>query len=218
MTKQRTDAIIFDLDGTLVDSLPGIEASLRVAAAACDPPRHVPPIRSIIGPPIAEMIQRLWPDLEEEERQRAISAFRQHYDGEGCLMSPLFPDVEETLDALSARGLELFVLTNKPSAPTATILDQAAIRRHFTAVISPDSNDPPFPVKSAGARWLRDRYRLTPEATLLVGDGIDDADAAAACSFGFVAASYGYGSVVGRDDLPRLATLETFSEITEIVL
>jgi phosphoglycolate phosphatase len=164
------------------------------------------------------MIQRLWPELEQQGRQRAIGAFRQHYDREGCLLSPLFPEVEETLDALSARGTELFVLTNKPSAPTATILDQAAIRRHFTAVISPDSNDPPFPVKSAGAGWLRDRYRLAPEGTLLVGDGIDDADAAAACSFGFVAAAYGYGSAIGRDDLAPVATLETFSEIAEIVL
>jgi phosphoglycolate phosphatase len=218
MTKRRVDSIVFDLDGTLIDSLPGIEASLRVAATVFDPPRIVPPIRSIIGPPVAKMMERLWPDLAELERRRAIAAFRAHYDSEGCLLSPLYPGVASTLESLRAAGIKLFVLTNKPTKPTQKILEQAAIDRYFDATVSPDSNDPPFAVKSAGAAWLRERHHLAPEMTLLVGDGADDADAAASCGFGFVAAGYGYGAAAKRPDLERLATLETFSEIMEIVL
>jgi phosphoglycolate phosphatase len=218
MTKQRVTAIIFDLDGTLVDSLPGIEASLRVAVATCNPPRQVPALRGIIGPPIAQMIARLWPDLADAQRACAVAAFRRHYDSEGCLLSPLFDGVLPTLSALQAHGIELFLLTNKPQRPTQTILEQTAMRQYLRDAVSPDTNDPPFAVKSAGALWLRARYSLRRETTLVVGDGLDDAEAAAECGFGFVAAAYGYGGAAQRSDLHPVAVLETFSAIREIVL
>ena len=218
MTRRPVEAIIFDLDGTLVDSLPGIEASLRVAAAACDRPREVPPIRSVIGPPIATMIESLWPDLDGRERQRAVAAFRAHYDSDGCLLAELFGGVAATLDALSTRGIRLFVLTNKPARPTETILERTGIRSHFADVIAPDTHTPPFASKNAAASWLQQKHDLLPATTLIVGDGLDDANAGAQCGFGFVAAAYGYGRAVARSDLARVATLETFSDIVGIVL
>ena len=218
MMKRSVAAIIFDLDGTLVDSLPGIEASLRIAAAACNPPRHVPSLRGVIGPPIAKMMGKLWPDLSDIEREKAIAAFRRHYDSAGCLLSPLFDGVAPTLAALRARRIELYLLTNKPSIPTRTILEQTGIRHHLRDAVSPDTNDLPFTVKSAGASYLRDRYFLSPDTTLVVGDGVDDGEAAAACGFAFVAAAYGYGGAAHREDLQPVAVLETFSALREIVL
>lgn len=108
------ESIIFDLDGTLVNSLSGIEASARYAVEKCLPERKLPALRELIGPPIATMLAMLWPDLDQDRLKAVVTAFREHYDVQGCLLSELYPNVAETLDHLRHCGLRLFVLTNKP--------------------------------------------------------------------------------------------------------
>jgi phosphoglycolate phosphatase len=218
MNRRGVAAVVFDLDGTLVDSLPGIEASIRRAAELCLPGRVLPALRDFVGPPIGKMLARLWPDIPEKKMREVLAAFRRHYDADGCRQTRLFDGVNGTLTRLAESGIEMFVLTNKPLQPTLTILDLAGIRRRFRAVVSPDSSDPPFAAKSDGASHLHREHALDASRTLLVGDGIDDAEAAAKCGFGFVAAAYGYGDAAKRDDLAPVAVLKTFSEIERIVL
>jgi len=212
-------AIVFDLDGTLVDSVGGIEASIHEAARRCfGVEASLPKIRDCVGPPIQTMLARLWPKLSKTESERLLVAFREHYDREGYRQSRLFAGVTKTLTKLEEDGIEMFVLTNKRSLPTLSILELTGIARHFRAVASPDSKETPFSVKSDGALELQRVYTLRAEATLVVGDGIDDAHAAEACGFGFVAAAYGYGNVTARPELKPRAVLETFSEIERVVL
>ncbi|MEP6810415.1 MAG: HAD hydrolase-like protein [Chthoniobacterales bacterium] len=210
--------VVFDLDGTLVDSLPGIETSLQWAVTHCLPGRTLSSIRDYIGPPLPTMLARFWPDLPEEELERAVATFREHYDAEGCRKSVLFPGVAQTLATLEAAGIQMFVLTNKRTRPTMKIVELTDIRRYFRAVISPDSVAPPFPTKAAGALALRDKYGLDAAGTLLVGDGTDDGEAAAAAGFRFVAAGYGYGRAAERMEGAPFAQLKTFSDLERIVL
>lgn len=217
MKRDRVTAILFDLDGTLIDSLPGLETSLRLAAERCLPGRRFPDIRRAIGPPIKVLLSRLWPELADDQLQEMSAVFRSHYDTEGCRESRLFEGVAQTLATLQERGIDMFVLTNKPLQPTLTILRLTGVEGRFRAIISPDSSDPPFPVKSAGAVHLQQRFELPSASTFMVGDGMDDVEAAAACGFGFILAGYGYGNAIGRQDLAAASTLETFSEIERIV-
>lgn len=218
MNRDRVTAILFDLDGTLIDSLAGIETSLRLAAERCLPRRAFPDIRRAIGPPIKGLLSRLWPELSDDQLQEMAAAFRGHYDTEGCRESRLFEGVAQTLATLQEQEIDMFVLTNKPLRPTLTILQLTGLESRFRAIISPDSSDPPFPVKSAGAVHLQQRYDLRPDSTFVVGDGMDDVEAAAACGFGFILAAYGYGNAIGRENLAAVLTLETFSEIERLVL
>ena len=211
MSRRGVSAVVFDLDGTLVDSLPGIESSIGAAITECMPRQPLPDIRSVIGPPVAKMFQQLWPALPEAELHALVAAFRRHYDAVGCLQTRLYDGVSDSLIKLRERGVELFVLTNKPAAPTQRILHVLGIEPHFRALVSPDSSDPPFSVKSEGAAKLQEQYRLRTETTLLVGDGHDDARAAAHCGFGFIAAEYGYGDAIGRRDLWAVGLLRKFS-------
>jgi len=211
------EAILFDLDGTLLDSLPGIEASARYAAETCMPERRVPSLRSLIGPPIGVIFALLWPDLEAERLNRLVNAYRQHYDAQGCLLSELYPGAVQTLDYLRGRGLRLFVLTNKPIAPTSRILKHTGILPVFTDIVSPDSVQPPFKSKTDGALMLRGRFHLDPHRTLLVGDGVDDAQAAAACGYAFLAVGYGYGEAAAHAGLTKLAELKRLPDIVEML-
>jgi phosphoglycolate phosphatase len=209
--------IVFDLDGTLVDSLPGIVESARAAISAALPEAEIPELRPVIGPPIATMFARLWPELEPERMARLLAEFRAHYDTEGCLQSKPYPGVGEVLTRLGAAGKKLFVLTNKPVQPAQRLLAHLGLEKLFTEIMSPDSTMPPFRSKTEGAGNLQRKFGLLPGETLLVGDGRDDAEAARACGFGFVAVCYGYGDAAKQTGIISLARLNKFSEIERIL-
>lgn len=217
MSGRRWDNIIFDLDGTLVDSLPGIEASARHAVGKCLPGISLPQIRELIGPPIKTIFARLWPERDREEIDALVAEFRRHYDSEGCLLSQLYPGVRDTLSRLRDAGVTMFVLTNKLSLSAGIILENAGIRPFFLDVMFPDSVEPHYGIKSEGAAILQVRHHLVPERTVLMGDGVDDLEAAAACGFIFVAAVYGYGRA-NRDRAPGILFAQTFSEIERLML
>lgn len=210
--------VIFDLDGTLVDSLPGIELSTRHAIQECLPNRVVPDMRELVGPPIATMLATLWPDLSDLEVSRLAAAFREHYNTQGCRLSKLYPGVAEVLAALAAAGVVMHLLTNKPVGPTLTILENSNIRSHFRDVMSPDSVEPPFIAKTDGARILRARHRLESLSTVMVGDGLDDLASANACGFVFAVAAYGYGSAATRCPATKFFRMTKFSDILRLVL
>ena len=204
---------IFDLDGTLVDSLPGIEASIQHALDRCLPGRAMPSIREQVGPPIAVMLARIYPELQPAELDELVRAFREHYNAEGCRGSVLYPGVTETLHELHGRGASMFVLTNKPSVPTRMILDRAGILSLFLDVVSPDAVTPSFATKPAAAQHLAAQRALRSDETVVIGDGIDDAAAAACCSFAFVIAGYGYGSAASGKPAEAIAVIDSFREI-----
>jgi len=207
--------VIFDLDGTLVDSLAGIEQAVGAAIIEVMPEvKALPNLRDVIGPPISVMFTTLWPELADLQIQRLVTSFRSHYLAEGCLQSIPFPSVPETLLRLSSRSFQLFVLTNKPAAPTRKILDHLGMSRFFAVALSPDSTHPAFPSKSDGARHLTNSFCLEPAETILIGDGVDDMAAAESCGFGFIAAAYGYGAAAGTAE----RRIEKFSEIEDLLL
>lgn len=205
--------LIFDLDGTLVDSLPGIEASTRYAVRQCLPGTRVPAMRQLIGPPIAKMFATLWPDLPPDRFDCLIAAFRQHYNNEGCRASACYPGVAESLGILYEREVKMFVLTNKPLAASRTILRHTGIAQFFADVVSPDSSNPPFTTKAEAAKALQYRRGISAEESALVGDGLDDAAAAASCGLAFILAGYGYGSATAGEARGAIYTLKSFAEI-----
>jgi phosphoglycolate phosphatase len=201
---------VFDLDGTLVDSICGIDASARAALAELAPEASLPSLRSFIGPPIRQMLERAlrWSDPTRLDALEV--AFRRHYDGGGWRDSPPYPDVANTLHRLHTNGATLFVLTNKPPIPAARIIEHLGWTPLFESIVSPQSSQPPFPNKAAAALDLRDRHRLPATTTLLVGDSADDQEAAHAAGFAFAAARWGYGTAA---TLAPDRTLDTVAQL-----
>jgi phosphoglycolate phosphatase len=209
----RVQNIVFDFDGTLFDSYPSIEASAALAVARVMPGVCLPDLRPVIGPPIAKMFAMLWPDLPAETMAALLAEFRAVYDAGGCLKAEPYPGVHETLAALRAKGLRLFVLTNKPEKPTRAILAHQKLLGYFEAVHCPDSAHP-FARKPEGAEKLTALWCLAPEHTALVGDGADDCESARRCGFHFWHASYGYGSPAATSQAKRL---EKFADLDKIL-
>jgi phosphoglycolate phosphatase len=193
MIRRDFRTIIFDLDGTLIDSFPGIVESLKQAVALVKPSLDLAELKTHIGPPLPEMLSLMWPQQDEEIRSKVLTEFRSDYNSRGCLCSVVYPGVPEALTRFKAFGIALFVLTNKPQAPTLKILKHLGLESYFSEILSPDSVAPPLSMKSEGALLLAKKHSLVASETMLVGDSLDDLKAAQAAGFEFVEAGYGYG-------------------------
>src|SRR5579875_3786424 len=141
-------AILFDLDGTLVDSLPGIEFSVDCALAACNLPKRSRELRPLIGPPIRVILHQLVPELEDAELSNLERAFRSSYDSDGWSKTVLHDGALASLEKLRSAGLPLFLVTNKPAAPTRQIMDGLNLGDLFVDVVCRDSRVPSYQSKA----------------------------------------------------------------------
>ena len=199
MDIEKLRHIFFDLDGTLIDSLPGIEFSLKKAAAAVALPDGVlNDVRSYIGPPVREVLKSIARTEDPLILTRLEEAFRESYDAEGWRKGRLYDEAIEVVASLSKKGYQVHILTNKPHIPTMRILDYFGLLPYIREVIAPEWNHACGTRKSEAAWETAARLSVKAGEGMLVGDSCDDAEAADACKFIFVAANYGYGSVVSR--------------------
>lgn len=213
----KIDNILFDLDGTLVDSFPGIDYSARAAVAAVMPQRELPDLRSLIGPPIREILRRAVDDIESEALDALEREFRVSYDDQGWQKAVAYHSVTEVLSQLSRAKLKIFVVTNKPIIPAQRILERLALSNYFEEVVSLNSQVPSFSSKVEAAAYLVKKHGLDASATLFVGDSIDDARAAHLCGLRFAAVTYGYGRPDSQLDLPIHATLKNMGDLPSII-
>ena len=193
------DAVLFDLDGTLVDSRSGIEASCMAAMAEVAPGADLPALGDMLGKPLGGLMDALGAALSAERIVALRAAFARHYDVNGWRASEPYPDVVETLQAVIEAGARCFVVTNKRSVPTHAILRAFGLAPHLSGVVTPDSTAPPFTDKSAMALACCRQFGIDGAAAIVVGDSVEDRQAATACGAQFAAAAYGYGDVVNGD-------------------
>ena len=186
-------AVVFDLDGTLVDSAPGIERCLREALTAVAPDRLSDFPAGIIGPPVREMVGGLLPDADVAAIEAGVAAFRRCYDGAGWRETVPHVGATETLTALRSSGHRLFVVTNKPQLPTERIIADLGWDPLFESVVCKDSLPVAFADKPEALGHLVGAAGLDARTAVFVGDSADDARAADVHGMAFVYAAYGYG-------------------------
>ncbi len=207
---------IFDLDGTLVDSFPGIAASANHALQAVWPGRKPLDFRPFVGPPIRKIFSEALSETDPQRLDALEQVFRIHYDSSGWQNTVLYPGVAETLAELNLRGQACFVVTNKPAYATKRILEWLGLAPWLREIVSPDVRVPPYVSKTEAAKDLAHRHGLVANDTVMVGDSVDDAEVATVCKFSFVAVTYGYGKVDRRTDLVFDARIDAFSDISRL--
>ena len=209
--------LFFDLDGTLVDSFPGISFSCAAALAQVMPGRKAPDFLPFIGPPIREIFRRALPENDPEMLERLEQSFRASYNSEGWRKTLAYPGVEKVLARVCQSGYVCRVLTNKPGLPSRAILQHLELDRFFREVITPDMQTPAFASKADAARDAQRRHGLAGGQALVVGDSDDDGAAAAACGFQFAAVMFGYGRAYEKCDSQVHFRLEQFDHLLDIL-
>ncbi|HXI02824.1 MAG TPA: HAD-IA family hydrolase, partial [Candidatus Saccharimonadales bacterium] len=169
--------IVFDLDGTLIDSYEAITDSLNAALRAADlPPMKVDAVRGMVGMGLETLIARA---MGEERVAEGVRVFREHYDRVCVAGTSVLPEVAETLDALHRRGYRMAVASNKPAHFGWRLLEGLHLRRFMTCVLGPDvvANRKPHP--EMVFRAMREMQTGTRD-TLYVGDMDVDVETARA--------------------------------------
>ena len=185
-------AVIFDLDGTLIDSAPDIQAAVNRALADFDcAPLDLPTVISFIGNGLPKLAERvhvragLADGVQTDLTQRLMTYYNENPLG----LTTLYPDCLDALAYLRDAGVKIGLCTNKPYAPAVHILDHLQIAQYFDAVIGGDS----LAVKKPDPAPLRETMsRLQADDVLYVGDSPVDYQTAqnAAVDFAFFTQGY----------------------------
>ena len=184
--------IIFDLDGTLVDSSSGILFSISEAFNESSRILSAPLTSELIGPPLGQTLRLLCPLAEEPELASLASSFKSHYDTMGFKRTIPFPGVDEMLQSLAKAEITLHIATNKRKRPTSQIVDLMGWSSLFDLVLSPDSVNPALPSKAAILDKLLAEASLDAQDCLYIGDRLDDYNAAQEIGIPFALAEWGF--------------------------
>jgi phosphoglycolate phosphatase len=181
------DTVLLDLDGTLVDSAPGILSSLR--AAFDELGLEWPGIgREVLGPPLYVTLPRF---VGKQATPALVAAYRRHYATDGLRASPPFPGVPELLDELADTGRRLAVATSKAETYAVEIIRQQGLAGYFATVCG-DTLDAARPRK---ADVISEALRRLggSAAAVMVGDRAQDVEGARAHGLDCLGAGWGYG-------------------------
>lgn len=208
-------AIVFDLDGTLVDSAPDLLAAAnRVLAAEGASPLDLPTLTQFIGNGVPKLVERFSRarGLAPDDHARLVECFLDFYAEEPAERTRPYPGVVEALDQLATAGHRLGICTNKPEGPAREILAQLGLAGHFGTVVGGDT----LPVKKPDPAPLhRSLADLDAAQAIYVGDSETDALTASAAGMPFLLFTLGYRkSAVEQiahdhafDDFARLPSL-----------
>lgn len=211
--------LVFDLDGTLVDSLPDLLSSLNRTFAALELPSVTPrQVKKAIGDGAMLLVQRLLPeDSSPEFVATALERFRLEYDAHACEETLLYPGVAEFLKELQERpgAPRLAILTNKPEAPTRLIAEHFGLESlGIEWIVGGDTLSTRKPAPE-GLRRLMEQAGVSPEETLMIGDGPADGGAAQAAGVPFAALACGYGESLSVEGYPRVSLHRSFEEFAK---
>ena len=210
-------AVIFDLDGTLIDSAPEVcEALNGVLFEEGRRKLSLEEVVSMIGDGAPKLIERAYEatgmSVSSNKKERAIESFLANYELNSPRFTTLFPGTVDMLDNLRQKGIKLAICSNKPSAPANKVLEDLKLKSYFEVVIGGDSLNG---IRKPDPRHLLEAVRpLGVELTsaLMVGDSGNDILAAKRAGIKSMAVSFGYahGSVI---DLGADKIISCFDEL-----
>jgi phosphoglycolate phosphatase len=211
--------VLFDLDGTLVDTAPDIARALGAALAEIGlPPLPLDTVKQMVGDGARELIRRALagapadPAREEAAFGRFLASYRENV----CVASQLYPGVVEGLAALRSDGAALAVVTNKPGDLARALLAALGIAASFEAVIGDGDGFPRKPDPAAALSVLA-KVGASPERAVMVGDGLPDMRLARALGATAVAATWGYVSAAALADEAPAFLAGSFQEAISLI-
>ena len=209
---QSFDLIVFDWDGTLMDSVAKIVRCMQAAAAdtgVADP--GVAAIRDIIGLGLDAAMQVLFPDQAPAQRARLVERYRKHFVELDTTITPLFPGVAEGLAQLRAQGCLLAIATGKARRGLDRVLDETGMRPLFASSRCADETlSKPHPQM---LEEILAETGVESGRALMVGDTVYDMEMARNAKVAGLAVSYGVHARARLLEYGARACVDSFSEV-----
>jgi phosphoglycolate phosphatase len=217
----RFSLVMFDLDGTLVDTAQDIASALNATLGEAGlAPLATEVVVGYIGNGAAKLIERALPPVgaagPRPDLAALVGRFKAHYAANVCQRSVVYPGIAALLKRLGSQ-VPLAVLTNKPGDLARSLLKALGVDGCFVHIIGDGDGFQRKPAPDA-ARWVIAQHKLTPATAVLVGDGLPDIQAARAVGCAVAAVTWGYTSpAVLQAEAPTFM-LETPAAVGDLVV
>lgn len=212
------EQILFDVDGTLIDSREGIIASVQYAMGKAGRDTLDPKtIQKTIGMPLIPMIQALVPDLDEENSKQMAVWYREYFSDRGVMQHQVYDGVAELLAKLHEAKKTLTVVTSKPLPFTERVLEKLDFRKYFCMVYAPEVT---LKTRKKGefiADFLKESgVDLT--ACVMIGDRAEDINAAGENGMSAIGVTYGFGSQQELENAGAIKVADNAVQLGEMLL
>ena len=190
------ELVIFDLDGTLVDSIPDLtDAVNEFLRASGRPALAMEDVKRLVGKGARNLVERALGNGTEEEVEKALAMFLAYNEAHIADKTIMYPGVAETLHELRRQGIRMAVVTNKTEFLSRKLLSVIGIDRYFDIILGADSLPFRKPSPEPVLKALAD-LRIAPSGAIMVGDSINDIAAGRAAGLATVGCTFGYGDDV----------------------
>ena len=208
-------SILFDLDGTLVDSGEGILKCAELALRHFDLPIPSPDeMRTFVGPPLRDSFQRF--GCTPEQAEEAVAVYRSRYTTVGKFELFIYPGIRELLETLHSAGCRLYVATSKPETVSREILQHLGLAPYFTYIAGADQ-DKHRSTKSEVIAYLLAQVGSL-DGALMVGDTAFDVIGAAEHGIPCAGVSWGYGKVEEMEAANAACIVHSTEELSAFIL
>ncbi len=187
-------ALLFDLDGTLLDSLADLAGSAnRMLRTMCFPEHSVSSYRYFIGDGLQTLVERIVPpdQVQEQTILECIRLFRDDYGANWHVQTAMYEGIGQMLDNLTKTGFPMAILSNKPDDFTRACVDKLLPHWSFFPIFGHRSNVPKKP-DPMGAMEVADELKLKPGDILYVGDTATDMETACRAGMDAVGVLWGF--------------------------
>ena len=209
--------LLFDLDGTLVDSSQTISASIEFAleSMGIDSANRTP-VEKVIGASLFDIFRNEF-DLTDEQAYVAIDLYREHYDSLNQAGTLVYDNIRDVLPRLRTAGYRLFIATVKPTQIAEKVLSDLDLRTWFDGVAGSSMDSERRDKSSIIAHALR-KFDLDPSCSMMIGDRNQDITGARENGLLAMAVTYGFGSRQELHSVQPDHTVDGSEEIASLLL
>lgn len=213
----KYDVILFDLDGTLTDSSPGIINSIIYALKKYDiTVENRAELRKFLGPPLHESFREFY-GFDEEKSMEAVRFYREYFSTKGLLENEVYDGIHSLLKNLCDKGKRLIVATSKPQEFTNRIMEHFGLCEYFE-LIAGSNMDGTRSKKAEVIEYALQKCQITDKSkVVMVGDRMHDIFGANAVGIDSIGVEYGYGDYDELHNAGATYIVKTVDELEKLL-
>ena len=215
---KKYDVILFDLDGTLTDSSPGIINSIVYALKKYNiRVENTDDLRKFLGPPLHESFRDFY-GFDDEKSMEAVGFYREYFSNKGLLENEVYSGIREMLEDLKDNGKRLILATSKPQPFTDRIMEHFDLAKYFE-FIAGSNMDGTRSKKAEVIVYALESCNITDKSNVvMVGDREHDIIGAKTVGIDSIGVEYGYGDYDELSDAGATCIVKTVEELKELLI
>ncbi|WP_101698256.1 HAD hydrolase-like protein [Clostridium minihomine] len=211
--------VLFDLDGTLTESGPGVISTVQKVLAQInhpEPPQEL--LRTFIGPPLYQSFTETC-GISHEKSEEAVLLYRKLYEAEGIFQNSVYPYTQELLSALRKAGAKICIATSKPQKQAERVAQIFNLYSMVDYISGPGDEKEHSSSKTAVIQKCLDHFSAEPGQAVMIGDTRFDANGALEAGMDFIGVLHGYGTQQEMlDSFPKARFVPDFVQLEKLLL